>query len=125
MTKKWLTSCSYGIITALLLIVIAAFVLATLLKWTSLSEAMLGSLPMLIVSLVSLFIGGIVAGAKMKEKGLITGLSTGFIYSLLIYLYLFLGLDRSLSGTEFFQIVANTAVTGMGGIIGVNVFVKK
>jgi len=72
-----------------------------------------------------LFIGGIVAGAKMKEKGLITGLSTGFIYSLLIYLYLFLGLDRSLTGTQFFQIVANTAVTGMGGIIGVNVFVKK
>jgi len=120
-----LTACSYGIITALILIMAAAFILATTLKLTSLSENALGSIPMLIVSLAALFIGGVISGAKMKEKGLLTGASTGLIYSVLIYLFLFLGFDRSFSGSQFFLIVANTAVTGMGGIIGVNLFVRR
>ena len=124
-TRKMVTACSYGIITALILIMASAFVLATLLKLTSLSETALGSIPMIIVSLVALFIGGVISGAKMKEKGLLTGASTGLIYSLLIYLFLFLGFDRTFSGTQYFLIVANTAITGMGGIIGVNLFVRR
>ncbi|MGV3487880.1 MAG: TIGR04086 family membrane protein [Tuberibacillus sp.] len=125
MTRRMMTACSYGIIAALILIMAAAFVLASLLKLTSLSEAALGSIPMIIVSLAALFIGGVIAGAKMKEKGLLTGAATGLIYSLIIYLFLFLGLDRAFSGTQYFLIVANTAVTGMGGIIGVNLFVNR
>lgn len=125
MTKKVLTASIYGIIVALILIIIAAFILASVLKFTSLSEAALGSIPMIIVSLIALFIGGLTAGVKMKEKGLLTGASTGLIYSLLIYLFLFLGFDRTIIGTQYLLIVANTAVTAMGGIIGVNIFVRR
>lgn len=125
MTKKMMTACSYGIITALFLIIVSALILATLLKFTSLSEETLGPIPMIIVSLIALFIGGMIAGAKMKEKGLLTGASTGLIYSLLIYLFLFLGFDRTILGTQYLLIIANTATTAMGGVIGVNLFVRR
>jgi putative membrane protein (TIGR04086 family) len=125
MTRKMMTACSYGIIVALILIIISALILTTILKFTSLSEATLGSIPMIVISLMALFIGGVIAGAKMREKGLLTGASTGLLYSLIIYLFLFLGFDRTILGTQYLLIVANTATTAMGGIIGVNLFVRR
>ncbi|GGE42837.1 hypothetical protein GCM10011391_22070 [Pullulanibacillus camelliae] len=120
MTKKMVTAASYGMVTAFALIIAVAIVLATLFKFTSLDEFSIGELPMLIISFCALFIGGIIAGAKMREKGLFIGASTGFSYSLLIYLILFLGYDRPLGWDQYLTILVNIIVTGMGGIIGVN-----
>ena len=123
--KRLFIACSFGMVISFILILIAAFFLTSILKWSSLSEASLTPLSMMILSLIALFIGGVTAGAKMKEKGLVTGACTGLFYSAVIYLALFLGFDRTLAASQMAAIVANTAVTAMGGIIGVNLFVKK
>ncbi|MFC4618127.1 TIGR04086 family membrane protein [Camelliibacillus cellulosilyticus] len=123
MSKRLFLSASYGIIAAFFIILIAALIMTTLLKFTSMTETSLSKAP-LIISLIALFIGGLIAGIKMKEKGLMVGVSTGLLYSALIYLILFLGFDRDIGLNQYMLAVANMAVTGMGGVIGVNVTKK-
>jgi|GEM_PF-1558896 len=120
MAKKMVAATGYGMFTAFILIIAAALVLATLFKLTSLDEFSIGQLPMSLISFCALFIGGIISGTKMKEKGLFIGASTGFFYSLLIYLILYLGYNHPLGLDQYLTIIVNIAVTGMGGVIGVN-----
>src|ERR1700730_11799561 len=96
MSKKMFAAASYGIVTSFIIILIAALILATLLKLTPMAESALGIWPM-ILSFVALFIGGIFSGAKLKEKGIVIGAFTGLLYSLLIFIIMFLGYDHSLT----------------------------
>jgi putative membrane protein (TIGR04086 family) len=73
-----------------------------------------------IVSFLSLFIGGFMSGGKGKQKGLILGGLTGFIYSFSVFLFQYLGLDSlfTLEQTVYHLCYITTAM--MGGILGVN-----
>ncbi|MFC7393215.1 TIGR04086 family membrane protein [Scopulibacillus cellulosilyticus] len=124
MTKRMLTAACYGIVTALFIILVVTFVLATLLRLTSMTESSVGLLPM-ITSFVALFIAGITAGTKLKEKGLFIGGTTGILYSLLILLIQFLGYNSGISSGQYLLYAGNIVIAAFGGAIGVNIFVKK
>jgi len=121
MSKKLFAAAGYGIVTSFLIILIAALILATLLKLTPMAESALGIWPM-ILSFIALFIGGIFSGAKMKEKGIVIGAFTGLLYSLLIFIIMFLGYDHSLTLHQLLIGGVNIVITSIGGILGVNLF---
>lgn len=124
MSRKMIKAASYGMMATFVVILIAALILATLLRLTALSENALGSWPM-ILSFIGLFVGGIFAGAKLKEQGLVIGALTGLIYSLFIFSILFLGYDHALTLHQLFIGLINIVVTAIGGILGVNLFSKE
>lgn len=124
MSKRLFTAACYGITTSFVLIMVSALLLATLLKLTSLTESSISMMPT-IISFVALFIGGLIAGAKMKEKGLVLGATTGLFYCLLIFAIQFLGFDSVLSPQQYLFYAANIAITALGGAMGVNLFVRK
>ncbi|WP_176222192.1 TIGR04086 family membrane protein [Tuberibacillus sp. Marseille-P3662] len=123
MTKRLFTAAGYGVVTSLIIILAMALILSSLLKLSSLSEASIDKIP-LIISLVALFIGGITAGVKLKERGLMIGAVTGILYSVIISLYLFLGVNMGLSPEQYLLFGANIIVTALGGVLGVNLFVR-
>ncbi|MFD2681408.1 TIGR04086 family membrane protein [Bacillus seohaeanensis] len=109
----------YGVITILLIAITASLVFSILLRFTDLDEHSI-SLFVTIVSFLSLFIGGFMSGGKGKQKGLILGGLTGFIYSFSVFLFQYLGLDSlfTLEQTVYHLCYITTAM--MGGILGVN-----
>ncbi|TCP32261.1 putative membrane protein (TIGR04086 family) [Scopulibacillus darangshiensis] len=124
MTRRLFTAACYGMITSFIIIIISALVLATLLKLTTISESSVNLMPT-IISFTALFIGGLIAGVKMKEKGLMIGAVTGILYCFLIFAVKFLGFDNSGSSQQYLFYGANIVVTALGGAIGVNLFVRK
>ncbi|GAY78386.1 hypothetical protein NBRC111894_3940 [Sporolactobacillus inulinus] len=81
MSRNWLSAVTYGMIAAIVIVLASAFLLASLLRFTSFAESN-GSILPIVISLVALFVGGVIAGAKSKEKGLLIGTITGLAYCL-------------------------------------------
>lgn len=124
MARHWLAAVTYGITAALLIILASAFLLASLLRFTSYSEST-GSILPLIISLLSLFIGGVIAGSKMKERGLLIGAITGLIYCCFSFFFQFLGFDHAPGFSQYGFFAANIAAAALGGVVGVNLFSAK
>lgn len=121
MSRRLFTAAGYGMIAAFIIVLFSAFFLATLLRFTSLAESSLALAP-IIISLAALFIGGLVSGMKMQEKGLFIGLLTGIIYCLLIICIQFLGFDRTGDALQYLLYTGNVAASALGGVLGVNLF---
>lgn len=124
MARNWLTAVTYGIITAIIIILASAFLLASLLRYTSYSENSGAALP-LIISLVSLFIGGVIAGSKMKIRGLLVGAITGLVFCAFSFFFQYLGLDQAPLLKQYSFFAANIVAAALGGAVGVNLFSGK
>lgn len=124
MSRRLFTAAGYGMIAAFIIVLFSAFFLATLLRFTSLAESSLTLAPS-IISLTALFIGGLISGMKMKEKGLVIGLLTGLSYCLLIMCIQFLGFDRTGDAVQYLLYTGNVAASTIGGVIGVNLFARR
>ena len=110
----------YGVMAIFLLAVVGSFIFSLLLKFTSVQESSLQYV-MTSISFLSIFIGGFISGGNGKQKGWLIGGATGLVYSLIIFLFQFLGYD-SLFDVE--QIIYHTCyilTAMMGGILGVNI----
>lgn len=110
----------YGVIAIFLLAVVSSFIFSLLLKFTSVQESSLQYV-MTSISFLSIFIGGFITGGNGKQKGWLIGGTTGLVYSLIIFLFQFLGYDSLFS---FEQIIYHTCyilTAMMGGILGVNI----
>lgn len=110
----------FGVIAIFSLAIISSFIFSLLLKFTSVQESSLQYV-MTSISFLSIFIGGFITGGKGKQKGWLIGGGTGFIYSVLIFLFQFLGYDSLFT---FEQIIYHTCyilTAMMGGILGVNI----
>jgi putative membrane protein (TIGR04086 family) len=110
----------YGVVTIFLLSFVISLLLSLLLKWTDVSES---SLTWVIFagSIVSVFIGGFVAGGKGKEKGWLVGGTTSILFTLLVFLFQFLGLEQPFSAAQWLYHLAFLAAAMVGGIMGVNI----
>ncbi|WNS77633.1 TIGR04086 family membrane protein [Bacillus sp. DTU_2020_1000418_1_SI_GHA_SEK_038] len=109
----------YGIIAVFLLAIFSSVLFSLLLRFSSLQESSL-QFVITAISFVSLFIGGFISGGKGKQKGWLLGGLTGLIYSIIIFLFQYLGLD---SVFDIEQIIYHTCymlTAMMGGILGVN-----
>ncbi|MFT8871499.1 MAG: TIGR04086 family membrane protein [Sporolactobacillus sp.] len=119
MARHGLTAIAYGLSAAMLIVLASAVLLASLLRFSSYSENGSIALP-IIISLAALFIGGMIAGSKMKERGLLIGALTGVSYCLFSLLFQYLGLERMPGLLQEGLALANIAAAAVGGTMGVN-----
>ncbi|MFZ3576428.1 TIGR04086 family membrane protein [Virgibacillus sp. DJP39] len=119
MGKQQFVALMYGWIVILGLIFISSMVIALLLRFTPLNEPAL-SWVTLIVGLITLFIGGIVAGTKSKKKGLFIGCITGLGFTLFTFAVQYLGYEQTFSLEQSFNHLGYILVAVLGGVIGVN-----
>ena len=109
----------YGIIVIFVLAILSSFIFSLLLKFTSLQESSLTYITTAI-SFIALFIGGFISGGKGKQKGWLLGGLTGLIYSLIIFLFQYLGLERIFNTEQIIYHSCYILTAMMGGILGVN-----
>lgn len=104
--------------------IISSLVFSIILRFTSVQES---SLQFVItgVSFVTLFGGGFIAGGKGKQKGWLLGGITGIIYSLIIFLFQFLGFDSLFTFEQIVYHICYFLTCMMGGILGVNISTSR
>lgn len=119
MKKQHFVALMYGWIVILGLIFITSIVLALLLKFTPLNDPTL-SWVTLVVGLLSLFIGGIVAGTKSKQKGWLIGTIAGLGFTLFTFAVQYLGYHQGFSIEQSLNHLGYILVAMVGGVIGVN-----
>ncbi|MGD7053535.1 TIGR04086 family membrane protein [Sutcliffiella horikoshii] len=110
----------YGLITVFMLAIVISFIFSLLLRFTSLQET---SVAWIIVTLsfITLFIGGFISGGRGKEKGWLLGGATGAAYTLVIFLFQYLGNDALFNMQQMLFHLGFIGIAALGGIIGVNV----
>ncbi|MFA1820526.1 TIGR04086 family membrane protein [Virgibacillus oceani] len=110
----------YGWIIVLGLILLASVVLGFLLRFTTFHDPALTWIA-LVIGLLSLFIGGLVAGIKGKEKGWVTGILTGLGFTLFTFLVQYLGFQQGFSMEQTIHHAVYVLAALFGGVIGVNI----
>jgi putative membrane protein (TIGR04086 family) len=118
-SKKIGNAILYGTIAIFIFVIISSFIFAFILRFTSLQESSVKYI-ITALSFIALFVGGFIAGGKGKQKGWLLGGLTGFIYSLIVFLYQFLGLDSLFNFEQIIYHVCYILISMMGGILGVN-----
>ena len=71
---------------------IFSLIFSLILKFTSAQEDQL-SLIITIISFIALFMGGLVAGGRVREKGWLLGGLTGLLYTVINFLFQYLDLN--------------------------------
>lgn len=112
-----------GLIATFLVATISSVIFSSILKFSTVQESSL-QIVMTIVSFIALFIGGFIAGGKGKEKGWLLGALTGGLYTLIIFLFQYLGYNSLFSATQMIYHAGYIIIAIFGGITGVNI-VKK
>ncbi|MCM2531534.1 TIGR04086 family membrane protein [Neobacillus pocheonensis] len=110
----------YGLVFIFLFAGVCSLIFAFILRFTSARETSLQYI-ITAVSFIALFGGGFLSGGKRKEKGWLIGGVTGIIYTLIIFLFQYLGYDRLFSANQVIYHTCYTLIAMMGGILGVNV----
>ena len=106
----------FGIIAASVML----FVLSCLAVFYDIPDAVLNYI-IIAVSIVCLFIVGFKAAAYNSKNGLLTGILTGFFYTVILYsTACMLWNTVDFSAEVLIDLAAGSAISGLGGFIGVN-----
>ncbi|MEI3614830.1 TIGR04086 family membrane protein [Pseudogracilibacillus sp. SO30301A] len=124
MKNSYLVAVVYGWISILVLILISSSFLSLIVRFTTVSEFTLSYIS-LTIGLVTLFIGGIIAGLKGKENGWIVGILTGGGFTLLTFLIQYLGFNEVFSIKQSIYHLTYILAAVVGSIIGVNLMTNK
>lgn len=109
----------YGLVTVVAIILAASFVISMLLRFTELTEASFAVVT-LIISFIALFLGGLISGGKVAERGWMIGAVTGLMYTILVFFVQYLGFDTGFSMQQYLFFALYILVAAFGGMIGVN-----
>ncbi|MFA9557187.1 TIGR04086 family membrane protein [Evansella sp. AB-rgal1] len=120
MHHRIFSSALYGILTILILVIVASLISSTLLKFTTLQESSFTWI-LLGFSFLAVFIGGFISGGRSGQKGWIAGGTTAILYSLVIFLVQFLGYNQGFDGEQLLIHTGYVLIAIVGGILGVNV----
>lgn len=114
----------YGVITIFIIAIVSSFIFSILLRFTSIEE---NSLEFIVtaISFATLFLGGCISGGKGKKKGWLVGGLTGLIYTLIIFLFQYLGYDQLFTLEQIIYHICFILTAMMGGILGVNLSSSK
>ncbi|MEK3890605.1 TIGR04086 family membrane protein [Bacillus sp. FSL K6-3431] len=118
--KKLGISVIYGVATILLLAIISSLVFSLILVFTDTQENSI-RLIVTIISYFAVFIGGFICGGKGKQKGWIIGGTTGVVYSLIVFMYQYLGHSLLFSLEQIIYYTCYILTAMMGGVLGVNI----
>lgn len=110
----------YGLVTIVAIVLATSFVISLLLRFTSLTEASFTTAT-LVISFLALFIGGLISGGRVGERGWLIGAGTGLLYIILIFFVQYLGYDTGLMAQQYLYFALYIVIAALGGIIGVNV----
>ncbi|NGP43435.1 TIGR04086 family membrane protein [Bacillaceae bacterium SIJ1] len=114
-----LKSIGRGSLIIILWIIGASLFIATLLRFTSVTEQSLDWL-YVTAGCLAFFFGGWSAGTANKEKGLMIGLTTGVAVSMIIAIIQWTGYNTGLSLHQGLYHLLYIALALIGGILGVN-----
>lgn len=120
MKKEVWKALGYGLAIILILMLTCSFILALLLRFTTIDTNIINLLTMILAMLI-LFTGGATAGHRGQEKGWMYGLLTGGAFLLFIILYQYLGLEQGLSLTQLPYLAGMVGSALIGGMLGVNI----
>ncbi|MDQ0254248.1 putative membrane protein (TIGR04086 family) [Evansella vedderi] len=120
MNQRLFSSALYGILTILVLVIVASLISSTILKFTSLQEgsftwALLG------FSFLAVLCGGFIAGGRSGQKGWLAGALTAVLYTFVIFLVQFLGFNEGFDLQQWLVHSGYVLAAMLGGIFGVNV----
>ncbi|MBL4951268.1 TIGR04086 family membrane protein [Neobacillus sp. OS1-32] len=119
-SKSFGTAVLYGLIFIFAFAAICSLIMSFIMRFTSADEATLQYI-VTAISFIALFGGGFLSGGKRKEKGWLIGGVTGLIYSIIVFLFQYLGYDRLFDAEQLIYHTCYTLIAMMGGILGVNV----
>ncbi|MFC2948462.1 TIGR04086 family membrane protein [Virgibacillus sediminis] len=117
---KQFTALLYGWTVIFGLILVASVLIALLLRFTTFNEPSLTWVT-LVIGLISLFLGGLAAGVKGKEKGWIIGGITGAGFTLFTFLLQYLGYSQGFTLEQALHHGGYVLAALIGGILGVNI----
>ncbi len=120
MVKERMMALAYGWATILIIMVLGSFTLALFLKFSDMSQPTL-QWATLVIGLITLFIGGFIAGAKGKEQGWLLGLLIGVGFFVFVLLFQFLGYQKGMSTSQLLYLGGYVVMALLGGMMGVNV----
>src|SRR5699024_1870536 len=109
----------YGWTIILFIVLTSSAVLAIVIKHSNITEQTLSYIT-LIIGLVTLFIGGLVAGLRGKSNGWMLGFIVGLCFSLLILLIQYLGFNELFSLNQNLFRIAYILCAVVGSIVGAN-----
>jgi putative membrane protein (TIGR04086 family) len=113
-----------GYLTMIIMLLVISAILSFLLAFTSLRESSVQWF-FLPVTLLTLFIGGVIAGYRAGEKGWYYGAIGGALFTLTVWLISYLGFDFTPTTKNFILYVAYILLAMLGGMIGVNMSPRK
>ncbi|WP_223282565.1 TIGR04086 family membrane protein [Neobacillus kokaensis] len=119
-SKSFGTAILYGLIFIFVFAAVCSLLISFIMRFTSAGESSLQYI-VTAISFIALFGGGFLSGGKRKEKGWLIGSVTGLIYSLIVFLFQFLGYDRLFDAEQVIYHTCYTLIAMMGGILGVNI----
>ena len=123
-TKRLGVAVLFGLGTLLALAALTSLIIAMLLKMTELDEANL-AITIMILAIISMIIAGFISGLKAKARGWFAGGATGVAYSILVFLFNYLGHSQGLSNDNMLYHLGLIAASMIGGIFGVNAAKKE
>ncbi|MGM7702159.1 TIGR04086 family membrane protein [Pseudalkalibacillus sp. Hm43] len=124
MSRRMITAMGFGLVVVLAIIMCSSFLLSLLLRFTSLTEHSL-TWVILGLSILALFIGGMVSGKKGKEKGWILGAGTGLLFSVVVFLVQYLGYQVQFDPEQYLYHLGYLLASALGGVMGVNLSSHK
>ncbi len=111
----------FGIVTASVMLLLLSF----LAVFYDIPDVVLNYI-IIAVSMICLFIVGFKAAGYNSKNGLIIGILTGFFYTVLLYAAAcILWNSVDFSAETLIDLVAGSAISGLGGFIGINRKSKK
>lgn len=119
MRTPFIKSILYGWATIFISLVITTFLLALVIRFTSIEENTMSYIIVTVACLI-LFLGGLIAGLKGKKNALYIGIFTGGGFTLLTFLIQFLGYNElfSLKQAAFHFVYLIIAI--IGSMVGVH-----
>lgn len=101
------------------LVLLGSFLIALLIRYTSLE---MDALPIIayLINALALLIGGFASGRRSQQRGWYYGGLQGIIYALLVMLIGFLAFDSAMVINPILFALSSFGISAIGGIIGVN-----
>jgi putative membrane protein (TIGR04086 family) len=122
--RSFFSAVLYGWIVIIIILLLASLVLALIIRFLNMTEISVSYIS-LIIGFITLLIGGLVAGIKGKENGLMIGLFTGIGFTILTFIVQYLGYDTVFSVKQSLYHLGYIICAVLGSIIGVNFASQK